>query len=212
MLAFGFSTTPGLGNLWPDRFQGKIAVSVFNPEDAFTLFVLSRHGIDQYIVCRRRHCFKAGPRAGGGQGCRKPYTLHGVPGRALQIFVFVVSSILAGLPGALYGTAGGNYQSGEFAPINLIEIIIWVALGGRSTLYGSNYRCVCRELRKPILPVHFLNCGCSCWGAVCDQHALFFPKGLVGMWQQWQHDVPIGGPEQQWREWHGLRLAARINL
>ena len=54
-----------------------------------------------------------------------------------KLFVFVVSSMLAGVAGALYVPQVGIINPGEFAPINSIEIIIWVAVGGRGTIYGA---------------------------------------------------------------------------
>ena len=54
-----------------------------------------------------------------------------------KLFVFVVSAMLAGLAGALYVPQVGIINPSEFSPANSIEIVIWVALGGRGTLVGA---------------------------------------------------------------------------
>ena len=47
------------------------------------------------------------------------------------------SAVLAGIAGALYVPQIGIINPSEFAPINSIEAVIWVAVGGRGTLYGA---------------------------------------------------------------------------
>ena len=52
-------------------------------------------------------------------------------------WVFVFSAVLAGIAGALYVPQVGIINPSEFEPINSIEVVIWVAVGGRGTLYGA---------------------------------------------------------------------------
>ena len=54
-----------------------------------------------------------------------------------KLFVFTVSAMMAGVAGALYVPQVGIINPGEFSPANSIEIVIWVALGGRGTLVGA---------------------------------------------------------------------------
>ena len=51
--------------------------------------------------------------------------------------MFVFSAVIAGIAGALYVPQVGIINPSEFAPINSIEVVIWVAVGGRGTLYGA---------------------------------------------------------------------------
>jgi urea transport system permease protein len=51
-----------------------------------------------------------------------------------KLFVFVVSAVMAGIAGALYVPQVGIINPSEFASGNSIEIVIWVAIGGRGTL------------------------------------------------------------------------------
>src|SRR5437762_2890801 len=61
----------------------------------------------------------------------------GYPVERYKLFVFVVSAVIAGIAGALYVPQVGIINPSEFSPSNSIEAVIWVALGGRGTLYGA---------------------------------------------------------------------------
>ncbi|MFM7345089.1 MAG: urea ABC transporter permease subunit UrtC [Tagaea sp.] len=54
-----------------------------------------------------------------------------------KLFVFVVSAVMAGIAGALYVPQVGIINPSEFSPINSIEAVVWVAMGGRGTLVGA---------------------------------------------------------------------------
>ena len=54
-----------------------------------------------------------------------------------KLFIFVVSAILAAIAGALYVPQVGIINPGVFSPLFSIELVIWVAIGGRGTLYGA---------------------------------------------------------------------------
>jgi urea transport system permease protein len=61
----------------------------------------------------------------------------GYPVESFKLWVFVFSAVVAGVAGALYVPQVGIINPSEFAPINSIEVVIWVAVGGRGTLYGA---------------------------------------------------------------------------
>src|SRR4029453_18480201 len=54
-----------------------------------------------------------------------------------KLWVFVFSAVVAGIAGALYVPQVGIINPSEFEPINSIEVVIWVAVGGRGTLFGA---------------------------------------------------------------------------
>src|SRR5207237_2945754 len=56
---------------------------------------------------------------------------------SFKLWVFVFSAVIAGVAGALYVPQIGIINPSEFAPINSIEVVIWVAVGGRGKLYGA---------------------------------------------------------------------------
>jgi urea transport system permease protein len=92
----------------------------------------------------------------------------------------VVSAIMAGIAGALYVPQVGIINPSEFSPANSIEIVIWVALGGRGTLYGAALGAVIVNFAKSyftgVIPEFWL----YALGALFVFVTLFMPKGIVG--------------------------------
>ncbi len=113
-----------------------------------------------------------------------------------KLFVFVVSSMLAGVAGALYVPQVGIINPGEFAPINSIEIIIWVAVGGRGTLYGAVIGAVLVNYAKTYFTGAFAELWLFMLGGLFVLTTLYLPKGVVGLWAQIQDKrrSSSGGP------------------
>ncbi|MAS25412.1 MAG: urea ABC transporter permease subunit UrtC, partial [Oceanospirillaceae bacterium] len=101
-----------------------------------------------------------------------------------KLFVFVVSSMLAGVAGALYVPQVGIINPGEFAPINSIEIIIWVAVGGRGTIYGAVIGAVLVNYAKTYFTGAFAELWLFMLGGLFVLSTLWLPKGVVGLWAQ----------------------------
>ena len=101
-----------------------------------------------------------------------------------KLFVFVVSSMLAGVAGALYVPQVGIINPGEFAPINSIEIIIWVAVGGRGTIYGAVIGAVLVNYAKTYFTGAFAELWLFMLGGLFVLTTLYLPKGVVGLWAQ----------------------------
>ena len=72
-----------------------------------------------------------------------------------KLFVFTLSAMLAGVAGALYVPQVGIINPGEFAPLISIEIVIWVALGGRGFLYGAIVGALVVNIAKSYFTVAF---------------------------------------------------------
>jgi urea transport system permease protein len=80
-----------------------------------------------------------------------------------KLWVFVFSAHWPGVAGALYVPQVGIINPGEFAPLNSIEVVIWVAVGGRGVLYGAVIGRVARELREDVSHGALPECGCTPW-------------------------------------------------
>lgn len=101
-----------------------------------------------------------------------------------KLFVFVVSAMLAGVAGALYVPQVGIINPGEFAPILSIEIIIWVAVGGRASLYGAVIGAVIVNYAKTYFTGAFAELWLFMLGGMFVLTTLYLPKGVIGVWQQ----------------------------
>jgi urea transport system permease protein len=103
-----------------------------------------------------------------------------------KLVVFTLSACMAGVAGALYVPQVGIINPGEFAPANSIEAVIWVAVGGRGTLYGAILGAVLVNYAKTVLTTGFL---APYWlfvlGALFIAVTLFLPRGIVGSLAGW---------------------------
>jgi urea transport system permease protein len=99
-----------------------------------------------------------------------------------QTFVFVISAMLAGIAGALYVPQVGIINPSEFAPANSIEIVIWVAIGGRGTLYGAVLGAILVNYGKSYFTGALPEAWLYMLGALFIFVTIFLPKGVVGAW------------------------------
>jgi urea transport system permease protein len=98
-----------------------------------------------------------------------------------KLFVFTVSAMLAGLAGALYVPQIGIINPGEFSPANSIEVVIWVALGGRGTLVGAALGAVIVTSAKSYLTATMPDLWLFVLGAMFVLVTIFLPKGVLGV-------------------------------
>ena len=101
----------------------------------------------------------------------------------LTLAVFLVP-VLAGLAGALYTPQVGIINPGEFSPANSIEIVIWVAIGGRGTLIGAAVGAVLIGLAKTLLTGWAPELWLFVLGGLFVAATLFLPKGVMGLLDQ----------------------------
>jgi urea transport system permease protein len=98
-----------------------------------------------------------------------------------KLFVFVVSAGLAGLAGALYVPQVGIITPAQMGVLPSLEMIIWVAVGGRGTLTGAVIGAVGVNWARSLLTNHFPDLWPFFLGGLFVAVVLFFPEGLVGM-------------------------------
>lgn len=99
-----------------------------------------------------------------------------------KLFVFVVSAVIAGIAGALYVPQIGIINPSEFNPLNSIEIVIWVAIGGRGTLYGAIIGAVLVNYAKTYFTSGiFAEFWLFLLGALFVITTIYLPKGVVGI-------------------------------
>ncbi|MCU0838613.1 MAG: urea ABC transporter permease subunit UrtC [Rhodospirillales bacterium] len=104
----------------------------------------------------------------------------GYPVASYKLFVFTVSGVMAGIAGALYVPQVGIINPSEFAPANSIEIVIWVAVGGRGTLYGAILGAFAVNYAKSFLTGAIPELWLFALGALFIGVTLFLPKGICG--------------------------------
>jgi urea transport system permease protein len=97
-----------------------------------------------------------------------------------KLFVWTVSAVLAGIGGALFVPQVGIINPSEFSPANSIEAVVWVALGGRGTLWGAIIGAISVNAGKSWLTGAFPEIWLYALGALFVVVTLLLPKGVAG--------------------------------
>jgi urea transport system permease protein len=134
-----------------------------------------------YVACRAMVRSRAGRVMRAIRDAENRTRFIGYPVESFKLWVFVFSAAIAGLAGALYVPQVGIINPSEFAPINSIEIVIGVAVGGRGTLYGAAAGAVLVNYAKTYLTGAFPEIWLYVLGALFVLVTLFLPRGLAGL-------------------------------
>ncbi len=101
-----------------------------------------------------------------------------------KLWIFVLSAVLAGIAGALYVPQVGIINPGEFSPLNSIELAIWVAIGGRGTLYGAVIGAILVNYAKTYFTGVIPEVWLFALGGLFVVVTLFLPRGLIGIFDK----------------------------
>jgi len=108
-----------------------------------------------------------------------------------KTFVFVLAAMLCGVAGALYVPQVGIINPSEMAPAQSIEMVVWVAFGGRGTLLGAVLGAFIISALKSWLTDLFPDYWLFFLGSIFIAVTLFLPRGILSLipdaqrWQQW---------------------------
>lgn len=119
---------------------------------------------------------------------------------AYKLFVFTVSAIMAGIAGAFYVPQVGIINPSEMATSKSLDVVVWVAVGGRGTLYGPVLGAVLVNLMKSYTTRYFPDYWLIISGTMFILVVLFMPDGVVGLPKQ------IAGLRKKW----GARQRRRV--
>ena len=103
---------------------------------------------------------------------------------AFKLFVFTVSAALAGVAGSLYVGQVGIITPARIGVLPSIEMIIWVAVGGRGTLIGPVVGAFGVNWLQSYLTTNFPDLWILVLGGMFVAVVLFFPDGVVGTAQK----------------------------
>jgi len=134
-----------------------------------------------YMACRAIVDSRAGRVMRAIRDAESRTRFIGYPVESFKLWIFVFSAIIAGIAGALYVPQIGIINPSEFAPINSIEAVIWVAVGGRGTLYGAIAGAVLVNYAKTYLTSAFPEVWLFALGALFVLVTLFLPRGILGL-------------------------------
>ena len=97
-----------------------------------------------------------------------------------KVFVFAVSAGLAGLSGLLYAPQVGIITPSQVGVLPSLEIVIWVAFGGRGTLWGALLGAIAINWLRSVLTAIYPSLWPVILGALFVGVVLLLPDGCIG--------------------------------
>ena len=174
---FGFGGNNGLTD-----FKDMLGYNLQSPQTRAALFAASAlalalgYGIAQAVVRS-----KAGKVLMAVRDAESRTRFLGYRVEHYKTFIFTLSAAMAALAGALYVPQVGIINPSEFAPANSIEVVIWVAVGGRGTLIGAALGAVLVNFAKTTFTTGLL---APYWlfalGGLFVLVTILLPNGILG--------------------------------
>ena len=185
MLLFFRNDTGFGGNNGFTDFKRILGYSITAPSTKAVLYWLTLAVLVGVVVgCRAMMATKFGRALQAIRDAEARMMFLGYNPLGFKLVVWTLSAVICGIAGALYVPQVGIINPSEMSPANSIELVIWVAIGGRGTLIG------------PVIGAGVVN-GLKSWftaalpqywlfvlGAIFIIVTLYLPRGLVGLAKQ----------------------------
>jgi urea transport system permease protein len=134
-----------------------------------------------YLLCRWIIRSRAGRVLIAVRDSEKRVVFSGYTPANYKLFVFVVAAGLAGLAGLLYAPQVGIITPAQIGVLPSLEMVIWVAVGGRGSLAGAVLGAVSVNYGRSVLTNYFPELWPFILGGLFVLVVLLFPDGLVGI-------------------------------
>ncbi|MCF6190905.1 MAG: urea ABC transporter permease subunit UrtC [Cocleimonas sp.] len=182
LLAF-FRNEMGFGgNNGLTDFKDILGFSLQSDNTRIALFVASAIALALgYLSCRSIVTSRLGRVAVAIRDSEDRVRFIGYRVDHIKLAIFTFSAVIAGVAGALYVPQVGIINPGEFSPIRSIELVIWVAIGGRTTLYGAVLGAFIVNYSKTYLTGVAPETWLFALGALFVFVTLYLPNGIVGL-------------------------------
>ncbi|MDZ4732783.1 MAG: urea ABC transporter permease subunit UrtC [Nitrospirota bacterium] len=134
-----------------------------------------------YLLCRWIIRSRAGRVLVAVRDSEQRVVFSGYTPANYKLFAFVVAAGLAGLAGMLYAPQVGIITPAQIGVLPSLEMVIWVAVGGRGSLAGAVLGAVVVNYGRSILTNYFPELWPFIVGGLFVLVVLLFPDGLVGI-------------------------------
>ena len=134
-----------------------------------------------YLFCRWIVASRAGKVLVAIRDSESRVTFSGYTPWMFKLFVFVVAAGLAGVSGLLYVPQVGIITPAQIGVLPSLEVVIWVAVGGRGTLIGAILGAVAVNYGRSVLTNYFPEAWPFILGGLFVVVVTMFPDGLLGM-------------------------------
>jgi urea transport system permease protein len=147
-----------------------------------------------YLLCRYIVASRAGKVLIAIRDSESRVTFSGYTPWTYKLFVFIVAAGLAGLAGMLYVPQVGIITPAQIGVLPSLEVVIWVAVGGRGTLIGAIIGAVAVNYGRSVLTNYFPEAWPFILGGLFVVVVTLFPDGLVGLLRRLTTRTPPAAP------------------
>ncbi len=170
------------GNNGLTDFKDILGFSLQADSTRIALFIASAVALGLgYLACRAIVVSRLGKVAVAIRDAEDRVRFIGYRVDRVKLAIFTFSAVLAGIAGALYVPQVGIINPGEFSPLRSIELVVWVAIGGRTTLYGAVLGAFIVNYSKTYLTGAAPEMWLFALGALFVLVTLYLPNGIVGL-------------------------------
>ncbi|MEJ7138043.1 urea ABC transporter permease subunit UrtC [Amphibiibacter pelophylacis] len=133
------------------------------------------------LLCRAIMVSRLGKVVLGLRDAEGRLTTSGYSALPYRLVIWTISAVLCGIAGALYVPQVGIINPGEMAPVQSIEMAIWVAVGGRATVWGPIVGALGVNGAKTVLTATWADGWLFVLGGLFVLVTLWLPGGLVSL-------------------------------
>lgn len=163
-------------------FKQLLGFRLSDPSTQRGLYILTVLALAaSYLLCRWIVSSRAGKVLIAIRDSESRVTFSGYTPWMYKLFVFVVAAGLAGLSGMLYVPQVGIITPAQIGVLPSLEVVIWVAVGGRGTLIGAILGAVAVNYGRSVLTNYFPEAWPFILGGLFVVVVTMFPDGLLGI-------------------------------
>ena len=163
-------------------FKQVLGYRLSEPSTQMVLYIITVLCLGaSYLFCQWIIRSRAGRVLVAVRDSEKRVVFSGYTPANYKLFVFVVAAALAGLAGMLYVPQVGIITPAQIGVLPSLEMVIWVAVGGRASLAGAVLGAVSVNYGRSVLTNYFPELWPFILGGLFVLVVLLFPDGLIGM-------------------------------
>jgi len=154
--------------------------------------------IISYILCRYLTSGRFGDLLIAIRDDESRVRFSGYNPTGFKVVVFAIAAILAGIGGAMFTVQTGLVSPKLMDIAFSIEMVIWVAVGGRATLYGAILGALIVNFARSFLSAQFPDIWLFFQGAMFLIVVTILPQGLIGLSKSfWPKKLLSGKSDKQ---------------
>ena len=137
--------------------------------------------IGSYLLCQWITTSKLGKVLRAIRDNENRLQFSGYSTTGFKVFAFALAAFLSGLAGALYVTQVGIITPNQIGVLPSLEVVVWVAVGGRDHLIGGPLGAIVINALRTVLTTYYPELWPFILGGLFMAVVLLFPSGLAGL-------------------------------